>query len=291
MKPARLITLLLAIWSPWRPVGGAEPIEIVCSIKPVALILAEVLPKSAFRLTTLAPLAASAHYFELKTSDAMKLSSSPWVFYLGKSLDSWILGAKKSQAIALMSFLPEHEFLYIKDEHTGRQSPDPHFWLDPLAVKAVLPKLTENLCGNFESHCPQIKLNNQNFSLQLQEITKSIGSEFAQTSVKGRGIITAHDFLGYFARRFEITYLGSIEELPGKEAGPKKLISLIELAKSHHLKTIFSEPQIADRSIKNLAEAAKLQIIALDPVGASKEIKTYADLIRFNAREIHRGME
>ena len=213
------------------------------------------------------------------------------MFYLSKSLDGWILAAQKSKAIALMSFLPEQDFLYIKDEHTGRQSQDPHFWLDPLSVQAILPKLTESLCHSFEAKCPQIKSNSQKFSVDLQEMAKSIQAIFSQKKFQGRGIITAHDFLGYFARRFEITYLGSIEELPGKEAGPKKLISLIELAKSHHLRTIFSEPQIADRSIQNLAEAAKLQIIALDPVGASKEIKTYGDLIHFNAKEIQRGME
>ncbi|MDP2363867.1 MAG: zinc ABC transporter substrate-binding protein, partial [Ignavibacteria bacterium] len=86
----------------------------------------------------------------------------------------------------------------------------------------------------------------------------------------------------YFIRRYGLEYLGSVESSPGKEPTPRYIAELIKKIKDNKVKSVFSETELPEASAKAVAEAAKVSVFQLDPLGGVKGRTNYTDIMLYN---------
>jgi len=179
-----------------------------------------------------------------------------------------------------------HDHSEHEEHHHG--SRDPHFWMNPLAVDALLSPLVKQICSWEPKDCARLQGRAKEFSTQLIALDKEVQSLL--TPVKGKAFLSSHDGFGYFVRRYQLEYLEPIEPLPGQEPSPKDIQRILKTASQKGVQTIFGETQLPVGPVEALAQATKTKVEILDQYGASAQIKNYADLILDNARKIRKGL-
>jgi len=294
--------------------GGENTILFVSSNQPVSYIINEITGKPIENLCLLGP-GTSSHTYSPKPSDMIAIEKACCIFYVSANLDSWSVNTVNKNKVALMDLLPDSFKLHFKGSHpehsfsnnlygTGdlRQEKnqwhvsnppangdDPHFWMDPMAVKAIIPKLTEVLIKYHPNDSVILLCNSRKFIEKLDLLNNEIKN--ALSSVQNRTAFLFHPSMLYLFRRYNIIYGGSIEDNPGKEPTINLIRELAENIKKSGTKAIFIEPQLPANAIKPFVEMTNLPVLMLDPLGGFPGRKNYFDLIRYNAGILKKGLE
>ncbi len=264
----------------------------ITTIHPFKEILQSVVGKRG-SIRQLLPSGASPHTYELRPSDLREAGSSTALFFGAPNLDGWASQFPSIKKIELLNLVPATLQLPLYLGHiTGKGSVigiDPHFWTDPLVVKAMLPELTDTLCAIDPEGCSIYKKNAASFSSELDSLYEELRE--LMKPVRGKTVILTHPFFQYFLKEFGIKMVGTLEPSPGKEPTPKALIHLIELAKKENVKAILTMPQHSDRPAELLSESTQIPIFELDPLGGAKDRRTYRQIIMYNARILREALK
>ncbi len=257
---------------------GRDPVEAVATIRPVALIVE---PVTGSDVPELLPAGASPHTHDPRPSDLRAATSASIILYGSPDLDGWAATFDVPRKVALLSFVPESLLVLVTEEHA-----DPHFWMDPLVVRAILPALTDTLCAIASERCAGYREAAAAFAEHLVALHDSINVMMRE--FEGEPILAAHPFLSYFARRYGLEMAGVVEEIPGSEPTPAGLMRMIEAARSTGARVIFTQPQHSSRVAHAVAEASGMTVVELDPIGGG--VDGYADLLYFNASRIQNAL-
>jgi ABC-type Zn uptake system ZnuABC Zn-binding protein ZnuA len=84
---------------------------------------------------------------------------------------------------------------------------------------------------------------------------------------------------------------GAIEPFPGREPSPKFLHDLISTTKRLQIKALFTEPQLPERPARVMAEAAGIPVYQLDPEGGQEGLRSYSEIILYNARTLSTALK
>lgn len=259
----------------------------VTTIHPFTAILGEVVGSRA-GVAGLLPAGASPHTYDPRPSDVRRTSTCLAVLYGAPSLDGWAAGLSADRAVALLDLVPPSSVLPALDGDDGHGShphgADPHFWTDPLAVKAMLPRLTDTLCTLDAAGCTTYRTRADTFSAALDELHEQVRELLAP--VQGRTVMLGQPFFQYFFARYGLTVAAVVEPIPGAEPSPRRVRALVDTARSLDVGAVFVLPQLPSRSAEAVAEAAGLSLHTLDPLGGVEGRSTYAELLTYNARKI-----
>ncbi len=273
----------------------------VTTIHPFKAILEEVVGDRG-EVYGILPPGTSPHTYELRPSDVRAVEVADALFYGSTSLDAWVLKFQNKKQIELIQLIPSDALIYFQEkdsdhvshiqqdhaeeatDHRHSAGVDPHFWTDPLTVKAMLPALVEKLCTLDPAACEQFQSNSNKFSRQLDSLHIELAAMLAP--FQGSNVIISHPFFQYFFKRYGINLIGVVEAIPGKEPTPKQIKGYIEQVRQKHVKAIFDHIQLPDRAAKLVAEASGLKICHLDPLGGVAGRQSYDELLLYNAKLI-----
>jgi len=277
--------------------GSSKPIY-AASIPPVSLILRELVGDRA-EVVLLMPGSASSHVFEPKPSDAANAQRSTALFYVGPSLDAWAASLAPDRAVALMPMVPPKDLIAAGwrgigteevevDSDDERQvgsvdwtKADPHFWSDPIVVRDMLEPVVAELTKRDPAGAEVYRANAHRFWQQLGALHTEIERQLApfQDGI----IILFHPSMFYFARRYEIVVIGTVETVAGHEPTPKTMAELVELGRAAEVDALFSEPQLPPGPMQTLASELSMPVHELDPYGGREQTPTYEAFLRYNA--------
>lgn len=302
MKQIIYISILaLAIWASHGHTLVCKSYFTVSS-NPARAIVEEITGINA-DLTTIVPPGSSPHTYSLKPSVIRKAMQSKAIFYLSNEIDGWAVNIPDVAKIALFDLLPDSLKLQFETGHCGGdEAPehdhyghnhahgafDPHFWTDPLTVKAIVEPLRKKLSELDPDHAANYAANAANFSARLDLLHKQVTKILAP--IRGSYVFLFHPSFNYMLKRYGLIFAGTIEDMPGKELSPQKLAVLIKKVQGSKTKSIFSEPQLPERPAKLIADEAGVSLFMLDPVGGVKGRNKYNDLILYNARVLQRAL-
>ncbi|MFZ0390550.1 MAG: metal ABC transporter substrate-binding protein [Calditrichia bacterium] len=261
----------------------AQPV-FTTTIEPFRTILQEVAGSRA-SITVLLPAGASPHTYEPPPSQIVSVNRSTALFFGSPQLDGWISRFPDAREIELLGMIPDSLVLYFEENGAGK---DPHFWTDPLTVKAMLPALADTLSQLDTAGAEIYHSNAMRFAAELDSLSKTISQMLKPFA--GRPVILAHPFFRYFLRRYKIPVLMSIETIPGKEPTPRGLKKLIQLSRQERVSLILSHPQINDRTAELLSESTGVPILQLNPFGSGKSGETYQEILTDNARLLREAL-
>ncbi len=278
--------------------GAAEKVKVVATIFPLADIIENVGGEAVETTLLLAP-GDSPHTYEPTVEQARAIARADLLFFIGEGLDDWavkLAGAEGIAAIQITEHLEEEQLLryapvQLAAEHRGaahdhhsHTSRDPHVWTDPLLVyEAIAPLVAQKLSEAAPRHKDYFDHNLEIYRGMLYDLHLELAELVAGFSQKK--IITYHSAWGYFARRYGLEEIASVEQFPGQEPSAQWLIELVRLAEEHRIKAIFAEPQLSKKAADVIAGEIGGSVLYLDPLGG-KEISgrdSYINLMRYNA--------
>lgn len=263
--------LLLALLLPSLPLYGA-PIKGVATIYPLTSIVASV---GGERVTvdTLVPPGASPHDYELRPSDLRKIQGASFVAMVGDHLDDWLEKALKGKPT----------FVLAREEDLI--GGNPHIWLDPTMVKNQVTRLVAFLSREDPGGANYYQARGREFMARLERVTRLIRQLL--TPLPCKEYIAQHGAWLYFGERFGLECLGVVEEVPGREPGPRRFMELVSLVRSHPKALLITDRGENPRVMEVLANEGGI-LVRLDPIGdpGDPERSSLIDLLLYNARRI-----
>jgi zinc transport system substrate-binding protein len=142
---------------------------------------------------------------------------------------------------------------------------DPHVWLDPVLMQRVVAAVEQRLARVDPTHAAAYRHNAQRYRAELAAVDRDYATGLAHC---GRDeIVTSHAAFGYLARRYHLQQR-AIEGLsPDQEPAADRIAELADLARRHHVTTIFTEPLASPKVAQTLArESGGLRTAVLNPL-------------------------
>lgn len=297
--------------------GGGEPPtppRIVVSIAPLAGIVREISGPDCV-IETLIPPGVSEHGYDIPATRIAALASADLVVYVGLGLEPQI--EKYLKAHPRMG---HHDICFAdsvdyrdprepdkdlggndkqeKDHHeaeSSEQDPshdhdhhhavDPHLWLDPQLVKSFVAPLTLAIVQVApESQRGAVQARSGEFEKRIDELDAAFRAAIAAAPRKT--IAVGHDAYARLAERYGFKTI-PIADLHAAEPTPSSIAAVSAAAREHGLTTIFIEPQLSPRVATRIAQACKLKVRPLDPLGDGDWLK----LMRNNLDEIKAALD
>ncbi|MDX1664794.1 MAG: metal ABC transporter substrate-binding protein [Candidatus Promineifilaceae bacterium] len=176
---------------------------------------------------------------------------------------------------------------------------DPHVWLDPLLVQAWVENIAFILGSLDPANAEAYVANARAYLAELEELATTMDAALAVIPEERRQLVTNHDALAYFARRFDFAVLGTV--IPGAstlaEPSARALAELVEVMTAADVCTVFSESTVGDSVARAAAaeldhcdEVAVLSLYtgALGPPGSGAD--SYIGMMTSNTETIVAGL-
>lgn len=161
---------------------------------------------------------------------------------------------------------------------------NPHYNLDPLNGRIMARNIAEGLARNY----PQRKaIFEKNLALYTAELDKSIARwQIMAAPLKGIKFVSYHSDWSYFANRYGLQQIGSIEAKPGIEPTPNHLVALAQRMQQEKVAVIIYGPQ-SDRYPRQLAAQTGATVVRLQTTGGgSAETDSYIKFIDYNLKAL-----
>jgi zinc/manganese transport system substrate-binding protein len=154
----------------------------------------------------------------------------------------------------------DDELATSQDEH-DHGGGDPHFWLDPLAMRDVAVALVPVL----EGAGVRVEGRGTTLTSTLEELDAEARTRLAVIPPERRKLVTGHESMGYFASRYDLDLVGAV--VPGLsshgEVSARELTQLIETIRHEDVPAIFAElgtPASVARAVANETGAAVVDL-------------------------------
>lgn len=229
---------------------------------------------------TMVPPGNSPENYEPSPKEMEKFSKASLYFSIGVPTEEANI-LPKAGNVKMISLQDEVASVY-KDRAFASGGRDPHIWLSPKRVKVMIESIAREMCKFDEANKDTYTKNAEEYIKQLDELDKQISSDL--DNVKSKKFIVYHPAFGYFADDYGLQMYAL--EQDGKEATPRHLQEMIDLAKKENIKAIFYQEEIDSSQSEAFAEeiggkAIQLSPLAADYVGNLKKMaETMAEVMQ-----------
>jgi ABC-type Zn uptake system ZnuABC Zn-binding protein ZnuA len=261
--------------------AAAEKLGAVATLTPLGFLLEE-LGGERVAVRVLVPPGASPHAFEPRPADVAAVAGAAVFVSAGPGVDEWAARLAPAEGAAP---------LVLGSALGGFAPQDPHFWLDPIAVRdGALPALERALAAADPPGREHYAERRRAFAHALTALDAEIRAGFA--GVARRPLVPTHAAWGAFAARYGIPLLGPVQHRAAEEPTPRTLAALADTAKSGGAVAVLVEPQLSAAAAEALAEALGVPAVVADPNGDPRDPAraSYAALLRFDAAAFRRAL-
>ncbi len=303
-----------------RAAGGGGGLTVVATTTQAADLARQVAGDAA-DVAGLIPPNADPHDYELRPDDIKSLADADLIVRSGGDLDEWLDEAIENagsggETLALIDHVDtiegdhghEEEGEHAEEEgHAAEEEEhaeaegeeaeiDPHWWQDPRnAIKAVAA-IEGALATADPEGAATYRQNSQRYTAELERLDAAVADCIDQIPPAQRKLVTTHDALGYYAKRYGLDVVGAV--IPSlstqAQASAGEVTGLVETIKRERVKAIFAESSVnpkleqvvADESGAIIGDALWADSLGQEGSGA----ETYAGSIAANTRSIVAGL-
>ncbi len=324
----RLLMLIVLCFTGIIPTNAqAEPLTVVTTTSLIADVARNV-GGDLVSVTALVPPDTDIHAFQPAPQDVALVAQADVVLVNGAGLEGFVTGIIENAAgveplvvsngIEVLAF-GEHGHDHDEDENhaddkhlgvlgqdaaceAGEQeegeddhahgSCDPHFWTNPQNVMVWAENIAQAFASTDPANAEAYHANAAAYLEQLAALDAEVEALLAEIPEENRVIVTNHEFLAYFAKRYGFEIVGVV--IPGgttlAEPAPQDVAELIETIEHEGVRAIFVEVSDAGRLAQVIAgDAGSVQVVTLysDSLSsADGPAATYLDYMRHNAAAI-----
>lgn len=169
-------------------------------------------------------------------------------------------------------------------DHEG----DPHVWLDPVALKAAIPALGEELAAVDPAGADGYRERAERFADRLVVLDEELRALVASIPPANRKLVTSHDLMGWFADRYGFEVVGAPFGLsPEAEASAADVAALVERVREAGVPAVFAQQGDDPEVLRLIAEQAEVEIVddlLLENLGS--QASGYAEMMRYSTGRI-----
>jgi ABC-type Zn uptake system ZnuABC Zn-binding protein ZnuA len=200
------------------------------------------------RVTSLMAPNADPHDYEPRPRDIKALTDAALIIRSGGDLDDWLEDAIESTGgDAPVTTLIDSARTIQGEAHEGEgEEVDPHWWHDPRNVELAIGAIRGALAKADPDGAADYAANAKAYATKVRELDRSIARCMDQVPAEQRKLVTTHDALGYYARRYDIRVVGAVIPSRSTAAQPSagETAELIETIEREDVKAIFAESSV-----------------------------------------------
>jgi manganese/iron transport system substrate-binding protein len=244
------------------------------------------------RLTvgSLLPVGTDPHSYQPVPQDAIKIEQSKVLIVNGGDYEHFLDALLESVGGPNKLIEASTSVRFVSDTES-EQAIDPHVWLDPNNVIVYVDNIREGLTEFDPDGAETYQANASAYINQLAELDAWINGQVAQIEPQKKVLVTNHEALGYFAKRYGFTVVGAI--IPSfssnAAASAQQMASLIEQIRLHEAPAIFLDASDNPDLARQIAAETGVKVVSdlhLESLTEGGPAATYIDLMRDNVAKI-----
>ena len=265
----------------------ADKVNAIATISIIGDVVKNV-AGDAVNLVVLVGPNGDAHEYEPVPADSVNISKAGIIFENGLHLEHWLdklysASGSKAKRIVVSQRVSPRVF------EDNLQETDPHAWQDVANVILYTQNVRDALDAIDPSNRALYDANAQIYIQKLQALDAWVKEQVAKIPADKRKLVTNHDALGYFARRYGFKIIGAVIPSATTEAADpsaRQTADLLNIIKANGVHAIFSENMANPKLAETLSKEAGVEVgpelytDALGPVGSEGE--TYLKMIHYN---------
>ena len=294
--PRLAATALLALSSALSP--GAKKLNVVTTTPDLGALAREI-GGDAVDVKTLAKPSEDPHFVDAKPSHIVTLNRADVLIEGGAELEvGWLppllesarnarLAAGSPGLIVASQGIRMLEVPATLDRSRGdvHSLGNPHFFIDPLSAKIVAAHIAEHFSQVAPESAPLFRANLAKFNAAVD--AKYIEWQKLLAPFKGTKIVTYHNDFLYFAERFKLDVVETLEPKPGIAPSPAHIARVIAKMNADNAHLILVQPYQSRRTAETVARQTNGIVLDVSQQpGAIKGTDTYVALMDTLVRTI-----
>ena len=269
------------------PARAQERLSVVTSTNDLRSLV-EAVGGERVAATALVPPGFDPEEYQPRPQDLARVPQAQAVVRIGLDFDLWLdrLLAQSSASVrrgaagyidaSLGIATLDVRGMSIGDAH-GHGSGNPHYWLDPRNAEIITANILAALVGIDPEHAAIYEANRLVFLSRLEPKIKEWEDRLAP--LRGVPLVAYHNSWPYFARRFRLEFIGTVEPKPGVPPSPSHLVSLIGTMNARGARIIVRQPHEPEKDLGFVAKRTGSAVAVLaSSVGALPSAVDYSSL-------------
>jgi zinc/manganese transport system substrate-binding protein len=248
------------------------------------------------------PVGADPHEFAASTRQAEAMTGADLLVVNGAGFEQSMAGVIDGAAedgTAVFTFA-DHVALRTLDgdehEHADghdHDGDDPHLWTDPTMIAGAVGALATELADVPGVDAAAIETAAADYAAELGALDASIAATLSSIPAAQRVLVTNHEALGYFARRYDLAVVGAVipSLTTSASASAGELEQLADVIREQGVPAIFGETTQPTKLARALADevGGDVQVVELYTESLGDEgggADTYVGMLRTDADRI-----
>jgi zinc/manganese transport system substrate-binding protein len=205
----------------------------------------------AVAVVVLIPNGQDPHEWEPSAKDIEIINKADMVIQNGLGLEGGLTKSLDQARRNGVKFFTVSEYIPIRKVGIGEGvpngdpgqnvgAPDPHLWLDPLNMKAIVNSLAKGIKVETDI---DVGARASDLENRLDALDKELTTDVASLPKENRKLVTGHESMGYFAQRYGFRLIGAI--IPSlttqADVSASDMATLKSLIETNHVKAVFTE--------------------------------------------------
>jgi zinc/manganese transport system substrate-binding protein len=303
MKRNLFLVISLSVLFLGNVTAAAEKIKVVATIPDLAEF-ARRIGGDRVEVTSLATGVEDIHAVPMKPSFAVLLNRADMVVLLGLEAEHAFLPGLLEAArnpkilrdapgyVDCSKYVTVLEVPTRIDRALGDQHPmgNPHYNIDPVSMKEAARAMAEGFAQNYPE-------DRSLFMKNLAALEADLDTNIARwqreaAPLKGKTLVSYHPDMVYFAERFGMEPVGTIEIRAGVDPTPSHIEELIDLMKRDKVDIVVRERQYPAGLAETIAQRTGAKLVELPVmVGGVPQAKDYVGLIDYNLQAMLKAVQ
>jgi ABC-type Zn uptake system ZnuABC Zn-binding protein ZnuA len=267
--------------------GEADRLSVVATTTQAADLARSVGAERAQVTALLAP-NTDPHEYEVRPRDVERLADAGLVVRSGGELDEWLREAIEASGT-------EARVLTLIDlVRAGGE--DPHWWQDPRNAERAVDALRAAMSRADPDGAHAYRAAADHYAERLRRLDAAVEACWRRVPAEQRKVVTTHDALGFYARRYGLRVIGTVIPSLSTEGQPSAgaTAELVATIRRERVRAIFAESSVSakvERAIAGATGARVGRALWADSLGPpGSDGATYLGSIASNTRALVDGV-
>lgn len=267
---------------------GAQGNLKIASLHPLLSDMARQVGGDQVEVVNLFPDNGELHAFEPTAADVAAAAGAELVLACGKGVEPYLEDLRDSlpartQVLELGQNIPD---VYLP----GTRIADPHWWNSPQAMKRASRALRTALEQALPAQKATFARGQRTYAARMDTLTREARLAFAAIPMEKRTLVCSHAAMTHFCEAFGFSAIavhGIAQESEGDTASLAKVLAHL---RAKAVPCLFYGVNESPKVLQTIADQVGAQALPLALDGINPATPTYAEMFRFNVKNIVTGL-